>query len=150
VSPELVGHIDIRDVTTTVDGETLRFEADDILVETSSAPGYASAEEGGYLVGLDTRLDEGLILEGLARELVRTVQETRKQAGLEVSDRITLRIEGSADIASALAAHRDYVATETLASRWSGEAAADEFRTEHRLDDHAWTIGIAKTPVTLP
>ena len=133
-----------------VGGETLRFEADDVLIETSSAPGYASAEEGGYLVGLDTRLDDGLILEGLARELVRTVQETRKQAGLEVSDRIALRIEGSADIASALDAHRDYVATETLASRWSGEAAPDEFRTEHRLDDHAWTIGITKTPVTLP
>ena len=134
----------------TVDGETLCFEADDILVETSSAPGYASAEEGAYLVGLDTRLDDGLILEGLARELVRTVQETRKQAGLEVSDRIALRIEGSADIESALASHRDYIATETLTDTWSGEAAPGEFRTEHRLDDHRWTIRIAKTPVTLP
>ena len=132
-----------------VDGETLRFEADDILVETSSAPGYASAEEGGYLVGLDTRLDEGLILEGLARELVRTVQETRKQAGLEVSDRIALRIAGSADIASALDSHRDYIANETLTSEWSGEAASGEFRTEHRLDDHTWTIGIAKMPTTV-
>ena len=77
-------------------GETLIFEPEDVLVETTSAEGYACAEEGGWLVGLDTALTEALEREGLARELVRTVQEARKQAGLEVSDRITLRIDGSA------------------------------------------------------
>ena len=129
--------------------ETLRFEADDILIETSSAPGYASAEEGGYLVGLDTRLDDGLIREGLAREMVRTVQEARKQAGLEVSDRIALRIEGSARVETALASHRDYVAAETLTREWPEVAAPGAFRTEHRLDDHAWTIWITKTQAAL-
>ncbi|MDX1434849.1 MAG: isoleucine--tRNA ligase, partial [Gammaproteobacteria bacterium] len=76
-------------------GETLAFEPDDVLVESIAAEGYACAEEGGYLVGLDTRLDDALLREGLARELVRTVQEARKQAGLEVSDRIVLRVSGS-------------------------------------------------------
>ena len=129
--------------------ETLRFEADDILIETSSASGYASAEQGGYLVGLDTRLDDGLIREGLAREMVRTVQEARKQAGLEVSDRIALRIEGSSRIEMALASYRDYVATETLTSEWAEVAAPGAFRTEHRLDDNAWTIWITKTQAAL-
>ena len=134
-----------------VDGETLCFAADDILVETSSAPGYASAEEGGYLVGLDTRLDDGLILEGL-RPRIGAHGTGDAQAGGDSKsrNRITLRIEGSANIESALASHRDYVAAETLTSTWSGEAAPGEFRTEHRLDDHRWTIWIAKTPVTLP
>ena len=71
--------------------EPLTFEPEDVLVETTSAEGYACAEEGGWLVGLDTTLTEALEREGLARELVRTVQEARKQAGLEVSDRIMLR-----------------------------------------------------------
>ena len=125
--------------------ETLRLAPEDMLIETASAPGYASAKEGGYLVGLDTRLDEALELEGLAREMVRTVQETRKQAGLAVSDRIALRIAGSPRVEAALALHRDYIAVETLASKWSGEDP-DAFRTEHRLDGHAWTIGLVKAP----
>ena len=90
----------------------------------SSSPqrrqGYACAEEGGYLVGLDTELTEALEREGLARELVRTVQEARKQAGLDVSDRITLRIDGTPEVAAALDAHRDYVMEETLATGWGG------------------------------
>ena len=130
--------------------ETLRFEPDDILVETSSAPGYTSAEEGGYLVGLDTRLDDGLVLEGLAREMVRTVQDARKQAGFEVSDRITLRIEGSVGIEAALASHRDYIAAETLTNGWPAAAAPGAFCTEHRLDAHAWTIWIERTSAARP
>ena len=124
--------------------ETLRLEADEILVETSSAPGYASAEDGGYLVGLDTRVDETLRLEGLAREMVRTVQEARKQANLDVSDRIVLHIAGSESIEAALAAHRDYIAAETLASAWSQDEKPGAFRTVHRLDGDTWTISITK------
>ena len=127
-----------------VDQETLQFEAGDVLIETASAPGYASAEEGGYLVGVDTRLDEALELEGLAREMVRTVQETRKQAGLEVSDRIVLRIAGSERVAAALEEHRDYIGDETLASAWSEERRAGAFRAEHRLDGHSWIIDLCK------
>ena len=137
-------------VDLAVGGETLRFAPDDILVETTSAPGYASAEDGAYLVGLDTRLDEGLIREGLARELVRTIQEARKQAGLAVSDRIALRIAGSADIEAALAAHRDYIAAETLTREWPDPAAPDAFCTEHRLDDHAWTLFVERIPPARP
>ena len=88
-------------------GETQRFVVagsesssppEALLVETESAEGFACAEEGGYLVGLDTTLDEALRREGLARELVRAMQEARKQAGLEVSDRIVLHVSGSADV----------------------------------------------------
>ena len=128
----------------TADGETLRFEAEDVLIETSSAPGYASAEEGGYLVGVDTRIDTALELEGLAREMVRTVQETRKQAGLEVSDRILLRITGSKRIEAALEEHRDYIGAETLAIAWSEERRCGAFHAEHRLDEHSWTIDLSK------
>ena len=102
-------------------GETITFEPEDVLVESTSADGYACAEEGGYLVGLDTALNESLEREGLARELVRTVQEARKQAGLDVSDRITLRIDGTPEVEAALDAHRDFVMEETLAVGW-GEA----------------------------
>ena len=125
-------------------GEAITFEPEDVLVETTSAEGYACAEEGAYLAGLDTSLTEALEREGLARELVRTVQEARKQAGLDVSDRITLRIDGTSDIAAALDAHRDYVMEETLAIGWGEAKWSPAYSVEHSLGDRQWAIGLAR------
>jgi len=127
-----------------LDGEALTLEPDDVLVESTSAEGYACAEEGGYLVGLDTRLNPDLKREGLARELVRTVQEARKQARLEVSDRITLRVRGVEAVEDALAQYRGFVMTETLASDWGGEDFKGQYEVEQSLDELTWTIGLAK------
>ena len=125
-------------------GETVTFAPEDVLVESTSAEGYSSAEEGGYLVGLDTSLTEALKREGLARELVRTVQEARKQAGLDVSDRITLRIEGTPEVAAALDAHRDYVMEETLATSWGEVGWSPVYLVEHSLGAGKWVIGLAR------
>ena len=124
--------------------ETVTFEPEDVLVESTSAEGYACAEEGGFLVGLDTSLTEALEREGLARELVRTVQEARKQAGLDVSDRITLRIEGTPEVAAALDAHRECVMEETLATRWGDVCWSPAYSVEYTLGDGRWTIGLAR------
>ena len=131
-----------RGFTVEAGGETLKFGPDDVLVETSSAEGFACAEEGGYLVALDTRLDDALVREGLARELVRTVQDARKQAGLEVSDRIALSITGSQAVEQALSEYRDYVMHETLAVDWAPADMADAWVTEKRLDDEEWRIAL--------
>ena len=133
-----------RTFDVDVGGETVAFESEDVLVETTSAEGYSSAEEGGYLVGLDTTLTEALEREGLARELVRTVQEARKQAGLDVSDRITLRIEGTPEVAAALDAHRDYVMEETLVTGWGEADWSPVYSVEHSLGAGKWTIGLAR------
>ena len=126
-------------------GEAIAFEPEDVLVESTSAEGYACAEEGGYLVGLDTSLTEALEREGLARELVRTVQEARKQAGLDVSDRITLRIDGTPEVAAALEAHRGYVMEETLATGWGEAGWSPAYSVEHSLGAGRWAIGLAPT-----
>ena len=73
------------------DGGDITLTPEDVLIETSSAEGYACAEDVGYLAALDTALNEDLIDEGVAREIVRSVQDARKQAGLEVADRIFAR-----------------------------------------------------------
>ena len=133
-----------RSFEVALENETLSFEPEDMLVESTSAEGYACAEEGGYLVGLDTTLTESLEREGLARELVRTVQEARKQAGLDVSDRIALSIDGSPDIRAALDQHRKYVMEETLATRWAEADWSPAYSTRHRLGKAQWTIGLAR------
>ena len=122
--------------------ESLTLAPDDVLVHTSAAEGYACAEDSGFLVELDTRLNDELIDEGFAREIVRSVQDARKQAGLEVSDRITLGVSGSAAVEKALEIHRDYVMTETLATSWVVGQDKPLFSQKRELGDEYWSIEI--------
>jgi len=79
----------------------------------------------------------------VARELVRTVQDARKQAGLEVSDRIVLGVRGSEDVEQALLAHRDYLMHETLASDWQVGQSSPLFTAEREMDALTWTIELS-------
>ena len=71
---------------------------------------------GALTVAIDTTVEERLRREGLAREIVRVVQQARRDAGVEVTDRIELRLGGSEDLLAAARAHEGYVAEETLAT----------------------------------
>jgi isoleucyl-tRNA synthetase len=123
----------------------LALTVEDVLIETSSAEGFACAEDGGYLTALDTRLDAALIREGIARELVRTVQDARKQAGLNVSDRIILGVSGTPGVEAALAEYRDFLMAETLASGWQTEQNDALFDDQRRLDEEEWRIVLRKS-----
>ncbi len=127
-----------------VDGQSLSLEAGDVLVETESAEGYACGEDGGYLTALDTSLDDDLVKEGLAREIVRSVQDARKQAGLMVADRIALGITGSPAVEAALGVHREYVMAETLASEWETEPDAPLFDETRSTAGETWRIFFTK------
>ena len=85
-----------------------------ILLEELNVKEARYEGEGG-LVTLDTRITEELQLEGLARDLVREIQELRKQSGFNVDDRIRLFYEGDGMLARALERWSDYIAAETLA-----------------------------------
>ncbi|MDH5308897.1 MAG: isoleucine--tRNA ligase [Gammaproteobacteria bacterium] len=126
-------------------GETVTLGPEDVLIETSSAEGYACAEEGGFLTALDTSVTEDLVREGLARELVRTVQEARKQAGLEVSDRIVLGVSGSPCVEAALGEYREYLMAETLALEWRTGQADPLYTDERTLDEDRWSIEISRS-----
>ena len=105
------------DVST--DGKKFSLEPEDVLVDSKSAQGFAFAEGDGMLVALDTRLDRALELEGWAREIVRAVQDARKAAGLEVSDRIALSLTAEDAAFDAATEWRDYIMEQTLATSWS-------------------------------
>ena len=72
------------------------------------------------------------------------MQDARKQAGLEVSDRIVLGISGSAGVEKALAGHRDYVMAETLATKWETGQANAIFTIERELGDEKWIVEFCK------
>ncbi len=100
----------------TADGE-FTLEPEDVLVDANSPEGYAAVEQDGFLVAFSTHLTRELVLEGLAKDLQRAVQQARKDAGLEVSNRIALRFELTGDALEALQVWADTLRAETLAER---------------------------------
>jgi isoleucyl-tRNA synthetase len=88
---------------------------EDVILTMRAPEGYSVEREGAHAVALDLAIDEELREEGRAREIVHAVQNARKAAGLAVEDRIGLALEGDSALLEAAEAHRDYLATETLA-----------------------------------
>jgi isoleucyl-tRNA synthetase len=80
----------------------------------------------------------------MAREVVRTVQDGRKQAGLEVSDRIRLHVHGTPLVTQAIDEHREWIMNETLTADWSETAFDTGFSLERDLDDHYWQIALER------
>jgi isoleucyl-tRNA synthetase len=78
--------------------------------------GYEVEHEAGRAVALALELDDELRREGLAREIVHAIQNARKEAGLDVSDRIGLTLGGDGELVAAARAHEQYIAGETLAT----------------------------------
>jgi isoleucyl-tRNA synthetase len=101
-------------VTVEADGASYAIAPEDVEVRSTPRAGFSVAQDGGYLVAITTTLTPELEQEGNARELVRRIQQLRKDAGLEISDRITLYVSDSPLTAGLLATYGDYVQEETL------------------------------------
>lgn len=101
--------------TLTIDGKELGITTDDVMISSQDIPGLLVANNKGITVALDITMDETLIEEGIARELVNRIQNIRKDSGLEVTDRIRLSITKHAKISAAIATNNKYICEETLA-----------------------------------
>ncbi len=106
------GRYERRDGTIVVEGHELRPE--EVLVSHEGEAGHAVARESGLVVALDTALTPELEAEGLARELAHKLNDLRKEAGLDIADRIVLRYDGA--IGPTLERYRVYVGDEVLAT----------------------------------
>jgi isoleucyl-tRNA synthetase len=113
------------EVGIAIDGKEHTLSADDINLVMEPLEGYQVEAEAGHAVALELELDEELRREGLAREVVRAVQEARKQAGLDVSDRIALELGGDDELLAAAREHEAYIAGETLATSVGYGAGSD-------------------------
>ncbi|MEO2092070.1 MAG: class I tRNA ligase family protein, partial [Gemmataceae bacterium] len=123
-------------------------DANDVLIEYAAAqPGYAGTADGRGREGVvATTITEELKLEGVARNVVRLVNTARKEANLDIADAITLHLGTSAELlAKAIAAHRDTIATEVQASKWSETPLGDgAFRSEVKVDGQPLVIEFRK------
>jgi isoleucyl-tRNA synthetase len=98
-----------------LDGEAFTMTAEDLLVTRVPREGLAVASEGELVVALETELTPELEREGLAREFVSRVQNLRKEAGFDVSDRIHVSFRGSEAVQEAVSEHRNFIMGEVLA-----------------------------------
>ena len=119
---ELVSKFDINDVnqiksgyyTTEFLGSELKITEDMIITTLKNKEGYCASSNGNISVVLDTTLTDDLILEGLAREVVRKVQSLRKEADFVITDRINLYYNGEEIVDVMLDKYMNYVKEETL------------------------------------
>src|SRR5206468_6600413 len=103
-------------VGVMVGGEEHPLGAEDVQMVLQPLEGYRVERSGTHAVALNLELTDELVAEGLAREVVRAIQEARKSAGLNVEDRISLTLGGDDELLAAVRAHEDYVTGETLAT----------------------------------
>jgi isoleucyl-tRNA synthetase len=153
---EIAARVEAGERVTLQLGEgTIELEPSEVLVETREREGYAVAQEGGLVVAFDTELTEELLREGIARDLVRVVNDMRKSAGFDVSDRIALtyKVAGASDggdgvesLRGALAGHRDYLKAETLADEMqeAGETTEGAYVQEESFGGAKVMLGIKR------
>jgi isoleucyl-tRNA synthetase len=106
--------LDGESLTIEVDGESYEITPEEVEVRAESKEGYAVASEGAYLAALVTELSPELVNEGLVREFVRRVQSLRKDADLDIADRIHLYYSASERLTNAIEAFESYIKEETL------------------------------------
>ncbi|HET7120687.1 MAG TPA: isoleucine--tRNA ligase [Solirubrobacterales bacterium] len=111
------------EIGIAIDGTDHSLRPEDITLALQPLEGYEVEAEAGHAVALQLELDDELRREGLAREIVHAVQIARKDAGLEITDRIALALAGDAELLEAARAHEGYLAGEVLATSVSYDGA---------------------------
>jgi len=101
----------------TLGSDTFDLTLDDFVITTNDIPGWQVATDGGITVALDVSLDDDLLAEGTARELINRIQNLRKDSDFAVTDRIIIRIQSHSEILPALDKFSEYIKTEVLADQ---------------------------------
>jgi len=129
-------------VEIEVEGEKVVLEPEEVAVEMITPECLSCAEEADSVVAVTTALTEELIQEGLVRDLVRQIQNMRKESGFNVDDRITIEFSAEGDLAKAISAHEDYIRQETLANSLT-EGSGEGFQTV-KIAGHEIALRLAK------
>jgi len=106
-----------ENVIMNIDGEEFIITKNDAEIVSAEIKDWVVESDNGIIVALDTELNENLIAEGLAREFVNRVQNMRKDAGFDVTDKINIDYDGNEVLVNAIKIFTHYIASETLADK---------------------------------
>jgi len=106
-----------KTVTININADSLEISKDDVEILSEQISGWIVESENGTTVAVDTELSQELISEGLAREFVNRIQNMRKDAGYQVTDKINITFSGNSDLTFAINSFANYISIETLAQK---------------------------------
>jgi isoleucyl-tRNA synthetase len=135
-----------KKVPLDVDGSEILLDTENVLIERFEKEDLKVLNDGTLTVGLDTKITDDLKKEGYARDLVRGIQNLRKESGFEVTDRICLSVSGGSVLKSAFEKFADFIAGETLAEKsvWTENLSG----TEIESDGEKWIAAVKKVQET--
>lgn len=145
-SQEEIAAVEMSDTyTLVIDGEALSVTREDFEITSEDMPGWLVATEGKLTVALDVTVTEGLLREGIARELVNRIQNIRKESGFEVTDKISVLIEDDDMVRNAVNDFRDYIGSQTLAVEVGlSNKPAGGFVRDIDIDGHVLKVAVTK------
>jgi isoleucyl-tRNA synthetase len=127
------------------DGPAVTIAPGDVELAREALAGWGVASDAGVTVALELDLTPALVAEGLARELVRVAQDARKSAGLEVSDRIALGLDGDADVRTVVETWSSFIAGETLAVELGPTVADPDHTDDVEVDGRSVRVQLRRT-----
>jgi isoleucyl-tRNA synthetase len=132
-------------VEVKVDDQVISLLPEEVEVRTRPKEGYALAEEQRILVGVDTVITEELKTEGLARDIVRRIQNQRKEAGFDIADQIETYYEAGSRLAEVFITHMEYIASETLSTTIrKAEAPEGAYVEDYKIDGESLRLGLIR------
>ena len=138
-------YLETGSLTLDIDGETVELGEGDLDIQSEGIAGWEVDQQGGVPVALDTQISDELLAEGLARESVKRIQNLRKDANFDVTDRIAVAYHGSEQIARAIARYDDWIRNETLALELhEAEQPMGEAVQTFAIGDEKLTVGVRR------
>ncbi len=142
-SEQIQSILEGTNLSIDVEGQAVELDTEKVLVERLEKDDLKVLNEGTLTVGLDSKVTEELKKEGYVRDLIRGIQNQRKENGYNVTDRITIKLSGDEVLESAFKMFGDFISNETLANSISWETSLSG-ATEVEADDKKWSFVIAK------
>ena len=142
-SEQIQSILDGTKLSIEVSGNEVELDSEKVLVERLEKDDLKVLNDGTLTVGLDSKVTDELKKEGYVRDLIRGIQNQRKENGYNVTDRIKIKLSGDSDLQNAFTMFEDFIANETLANEIEWTDSLQNF-VEVDCDDKKWSLFIEK------